>query len=218
MNSRTSDPRPRHRDPQATREALLDAAFDEMYRSGFRAASLDTILAATGVTKGALYHHFGNKRGLGYAVVDERVRPLVHERYIQPFRSAEDPTEGLKRMGLRMEVELLKTGILLLGCPVNNLVQEMSGVDEGFRRRLAAILAEWKDTIADGLRRGQAHGLVRLDVDAETLATFIVASYQGATGFAKNAHDIAPFTACRESLDAHLETLRPASAAQAKAN
>lgn len=189
-----------------------------MYRVGFNASSLDSILAAAGVTKGALYHHFGSKQELGYAVVEERVRRLVHERYIEPFRQAEDPAEGLSRMGRHMEEELLKTGILSRGCPVNNLVQEMSGVDEGFRRRLSAILEEWKNTIADRIRRGQARGLIRLEVDAEALATFVVASYQGATGFAKNAQDIAPFTACRQALDAHLETLRPDSTGHVKAS
>ncbi len=197
------------RDAAKTREALLDAAFAEMYMNGFRAAGLDAILATTGLTKGALYHHFGSKQGLGYAVVEERVKPLVRERYIGPFRGADDPIEGLQRMGARMQEELEKEGILLMGCPVNNLVTEMSGVDEGFRRRLAEILEEWKITIADGLRRGQEAGLVRPDIEADAVATFYVASYQGACGYAKNAHDITPFEACRSGLDAHLESLRP---------
>lgn len=204
----------KHRDAEATREALLEAAFDEMYMNGFRAASLDAILAETGLTKGALYHHFGSKRGLGYAVVEERVRPLVHERYLDTFRAVADPIEGLKRMGARMQAELEKKGILLMGCPVNNLVTEMSGVDEGFRSRLAAILDEWKAVIAEGLRQGQETGLVREDIDSEATATFYVASYQGACGFAKNAHDIAPFVACRNGLEAHLESLRPVSATE----
>ena len=37
-----------------------------------------------------------------------------------------------------------------------------------------------------------------------------MASYQGACGYAKNAHDIVPFEACRNGLDAHLESLRDA--------
>lgn len=202
----------RHRSRQsaeATREALLEAAFNEMYMNGFRASSLDAILAESGLTKGALYHHFGSKQGLGYAVVEERVKPLVRERYLDTFRAVADPIEGLKRMGARMQQELEKKGILLMGCPVNNLVTEMSGVDDGFRRRLAEILDEWKATIAEGLRRGQASGLVREDIDPEAVATFYVASYQGACGFAKNAHDITPFEACRNGLDSHLESLRP---------
>lgn len=207
LNNPSVDGRARH-DPETTRQALLDAAFNEIYMHGYRSAGLDAILAAAGVTKGALYHHFGSKQGLGYAVVEERVKPLVRDRYIYPFREAEDPTSGLRRMGLRMEEELLKTGILQRGCPVNNLVQEMSGIDEGFRWRLAGILEEWKVTIADGLRRGQGNGIIKSDVDSEAVATFVVASYQGACGFAKNAGDIEPFTACRISVDAYLETLR----------
>jgi AcrR family transcriptional regulator len=197
------------RDAEATRETLLEAAFSEMYMNGFRAASLDAILTATGLTKGALYHHFGSKQGLGYAVVEERVKPLVRERYLDTFRAVADPIEGLKRMGARMQQELEKEGILLMGCPVNNLVTEMSGVDDGFRRRLAEILDEWKSTIAEGLRHGQTSGLVREDVDPAAVATFYVASYQGACGYAKNAHDIGPFEACRNGLDDHLESLRP---------
>lgn len=209
MSRESIEPVGPRRDAEATREALLEAAFAEMYMNGFRAASLDAILASTGLTKGALYHHFGSKQGLGYAVVEERVKPLVRERYIDTFRAAADPLEGLRRMGERMQQELEKEGILPMGCPVNNLVTEMSGVDEGFRSRLAEILDEWKTTIADGLRRGQASGFVREDADPRAVATFYVASYQGACGFAKNANDIAPFVACRMGLDGHLESLRP---------
>ena len=55
----------------ATRQIILQAAFDEIYAHGFQAASLTKILSTTGVTKGALYYYFPNKLTLGYAVVDE---------------------------------------------------------------------------------------------------------------------------------------------------
>ena len=44
---------------------------------GFQSASLDTILASAGVTKGALYYHFNSKEALGYAVVEEIIAPDV---------------------------------------------------------------------------------------------------------------------------------------------
>ena len=53
------------RDPGRTRQHLLEAAFQEIYKVGFQAASLQTILSNAGVTKGALYHHFKNKKALG---------------------------------------------------------------------------------------------------------------------------------------------------------
>jgi AcrR family transcriptional regulator len=209
MNQHARTPTRTPRDPETTRRVLLDAAFDEIHRTGFRAASLDAILAATGVTKGALYHHFGSKQELGYAVVDERIKPLVRERFLQPFREAKDPIEAMQKTWLRMEEQLMKTGILARGCPVNNLIQEMSGVDEGFRRRLAGILTELQDTIADALRSGQSKGLVNPDIDPKVAATFFVAVYLGAVGFAKNALDLVPFSACRHALGAYIKTLRP---------
>jgi len=199
----------RTRGPEGAREALLDAAFAEMYLHGFRATGLDVILESSGVSKGSLYHHFGNKHGLGYAVVEERVHPLVRERYIDPFRQSADPPEAIRKMGRRMEDELRKTGILERGCPLNNLIQEMSGVDDGFRRRLEGILREWRDTISDGLRGGQAAGTVDRAVDADEAATFVVATLMGAVGFAKNARDVLPFGACRRALERYVETLRP---------
>ncbi|MGA8441619.1 MAG: TetR/AcrR family transcriptional regulator, partial [Candidatus Sulfotelmatobacter sp.] len=76
----------RLRASERTRERLLQAASREIYRSGFQSASLDTILASAGVTKGALYHHFKNKEALGYAVVEEIISPDVRGTWVQPLR------------------------------------------------------------------------------------------------------------------------------------
>ena len=77
------------RDPDETRRTLLEAASKEMYEVGFRAASIDRILGSTGVTKGALYHHFKGKSELGYAVVDELLAHDVLERWVKPLAKAD---------------------------------------------------------------------------------------------------------------------------------
>ena len=76
------------RNPKRTRERLLQAAFREMYRSGFQSAGLDAILAAAGVTKGALYHHFGSKEALGYAIVEEIIAPDNRGQWLILSRTA----------------------------------------------------------------------------------------------------------------------------------
>jgi AcrR family transcriptional regulator len=45
------DRKRRRRNPQHTRECLLQAAFREVYRYGFQSAGIDTILAASDITK-----------------------------------------------------------------------------------------------------------------------------------------------------------------------
>jgi TetR/AcrR family transcriptional regulator, transcriptional repressor for nem operon len=49
-------PKPLRRDAARTRKLLLQAAFSEVYKSGFQGTDIDTIIRAAGVTKGALYH------------------------------------------------------------------------------------------------------------------------------------------------------------------
>src|SRR5262245_1203545 len=89
------DKKRRSRDPQRTRQRLLQAAFREVYRSGFQGAAIDTISAATGVTKGALYYHFGSKEALGYAIVEEIVAALPRDKWLRPLQQGKDPIDAL---------------------------------------------------------------------------------------------------------------------------
>ena len=152
VKRRTSDGTAASRDPARTRERLLRAAFQEMHLSGFRSADLNAILAAAGVTKGALYHHFDNKDALGYAVVDEVIASNLHQKWVLPLRNAKDPIDVLVRI---VKSESLKREDVQRGCPLLNLSQEMSGLDEGFRRRTARLYKDWHDAMAEALRKGQ---------------------------------------------------------------
>ena len=78
------------RNPKRTRELLLQAAFREVHRSGFQSAGIDTILAATDVTKGALYYHFESKEALGYAIVEEIIAKLPRDRWLLPLQRSKD--------------------------------------------------------------------------------------------------------------------------------
>src|ERR1700677_956028 len=124
----------RLRDPERTRERLLQAASREIYRSGFQSASLDTILARGGVPKGALYYHLKNKEALGYAVVEEVISPDVRGTWVRPLQSVKDPIDAL--IGIVQGISV-RPGDVCGGCQLNNLAQEMSPLDAGFRKRLA---------------------------------------------------------------------------------
>ena len=198
----------RTRAPEATRQKLLMAAFDEIYRRGFQAASLDAILAQAGVTKGALYHHFPTKAALGYAVVDEVVKGLLLERWLGVLHAQPgDPVTALQGT-LRHRAANLTAGEIELGCPLNNLAQEMSPLDEQFRRSVDATFETWREGFAQALARGQAGGSVRRDVDARQVATFIVAAVEGSYGLAKSAQSGPMVRANLELLGMFLEGLR----------
>jgi len=203
----------RGRDPGITRNKLLQAAFEEIYRRGFQAASLDTILAKAGVTKGALYHHFPDKAALGYAVVDEVVKGLLLKRWGVLEPPTGDPVTTLQKV-LRGRSASLTHREVELGCPLNNLAQEMSPLDQQFRRGVNATFDLWTGAVAKDLERGQAQGTVRRDVDAQKIAAFVVASIEGSFGLAKGAQSAPMLRSNLEVLGSFLESLRPASKPQ----
>ncbi len=195
------------RDPERTRERLLQAAFQLMHRSGFRSTDLDAILARAGVTKGALYHHFANKEALGYAVVDEVIANLTFERWVRPLQDAKNPIDALVRIVQDMS---MKPKDLQRGCPLNNLSQEMSPIDAGFRRKTAKVFKVWHEAIAVALRGGQKRGVVRSDVNADETATFLIAAVEGYVSLAKNSQSTRMLQSGKLSVSRHLESLRPA--------
>jgi len=176
----------RLRDPERTRELLLQAGFREVYRSGFQSASIDTILAATNVTKGALYHHFDSKEDLGHAIIEEIVSKLTQDKWIGPLRLGKNPIDTL--IGI-VQATSVRPADVRGGCPLLNLAQEMSALDEQFRKRLERIFREWIEGIAAALRRGQSQGTVRRDLVPEETAGFLIAMYEGHAVLAKNAQN-----------------------------
>lgn len=196
----------RERNPDQTKERLLDAAFEEMHRVGFQAASLDAILSKAGVTKGALYHHFPNKKALGYAVVDTQARQFIIDDWVTPLEGCDNPLDRLGHMLMDQREKGME--FVKLGCPLANLNQEMSGLDEGFRERIVAIYDLWIDSIANALLRGQANGIVRKDVAPEQAATFIVSSMEGALLIAKAMHNEAKLIQTGFALMQYLDGLR----------
>jgi len=193
------------RDPERTRGRLLRAAFQEIHRSGFRGADLDAILAKAGVTKGALYYHFDNKEALGYAVVDEVIASKVHQKWVQPLRNAKGPIDVLIRI---IQSESLKREDVQRGCYLLNLSQEMSGLDEGFRRRTARVYKDWHDAMAEALREGQKRRVVRSDINANETATFLIAAWEGYAVLGKNSQDPRMLRSGQRSVIRHLESLR----------
>ena len=198
------------RDPEATRQRILRAGFREFHRSGFKGADLNRILREAGVTKGALYHHFQSKRGLGYAVVTDILRDWIQDRWLRPLVQAMDPVEALEELARWGERSATVEG-LALGCPLQRMVEELSGVDEGFRMRLAAVYEEWRRGLRGLLSTAQSRGQVRSDVDVDAASTFIVAAWQGSIGVAKAYQNPAVLRSCRQGLALYLSSLRPAA-------
>jgi len=90
-------------DTEISRLRILMAAEKEFCRRGFVAANMDSIARSAGMTKGAIFWHYGSKAGLFKAIIKraiERVKTIFHEVFSapKPERVLEKCREVFKRI------------------------------------------------------------------------------------------------------------------------
>ncbi|WP_232504427.1 TetR/AcrR family transcriptional regulator [Sulfuricella denitrificans] len=185
------------------------SAFCEIHRQGFQAASISNILQDTGLTKGALYHHFPTKQALGLAVIDEVIKGRLEGLIFKRLRESEQPVETLLDIIATIDKKV-PSDFVMLGCPLNNLMQEMSALDELFQQQLSGVLGIWQKTVEDALKRGQMQGEIRADVNYKAAALFIVSAWEGCIGVAKNMQSPKAFSICMQQLHGYVQGLMPA--------
>ncbi len=190
-----------------TRERILFAAYKEIHLNGFQSASLSHILAHTGVTKGALYHHFRDKTELGYAVVDEVISKRIHLSFIQPLENFDDPIEGFVAF-IQNAGDAFSMTDIELGCPLSVLAQEMAPIDEGFRTRLTAIYEHWHRSIAEVLTRAKDMDLIIDDVDPYTMGVTMASIMEGSLNAAKVSQSLDKLYLCGQGLIQLLQLIR----------
>jgi AcrR family transcriptional regulator len=192
----------------ATRHKILQAAFAEFYRHGFQGGSLNHVVENAGTTKGALFHHFAGKQELGYAVVDEIIEPLLLKRWLDPVADSTDPIADLKQTFRRYAKEDIQSGMMGQGCPLNNLAQEMSPLDEGFHTRIDRLYTIWRDGFAAALTRGIKAGTVKKTVTPRAVAAMLVAGQMGIWGTGKSSQNKAVMMQATEAICEYLDTLQ----------
>lgn len=175
------------KDPKATRLRILEVAAEEMAAHGYKAASLSVILAKSGVSKGALYHHFPSKLALGHAVIDELYSGQFQEFWSFPLEH-EDPLEALGQFLLAIPTHVTEEA-MTEGCPVCHLAIEMSAEEESFRERVQALFEWLRKRVQAAFTLAGGNGQLRAGVVPEDASRFLVAGIQGVQMQAKYMDD-----------------------------
>lgn len=153
--------KPRAEMIEETRAKLIDAARRAFADNGYAGASMDDLTASAGLTRGALYHHFGDKKGLLAAVV-QQIDDEMNLRLGAILAAGEDLWSGFRaynraylEMALEAEIQriVLRDAPAILGSPSSEASQlrclsSMTGqlrelMDSGRVRRTDAEALAW---------------------------------------------------------------------------
>jgi len=80
----------RKKQPERTRRTILEATGAEFSRHGYSGSGLGAIVTRSELTKGALFHHFTDKRALALGWIEELLAPERSEEHTSEFQSRSD--------------------------------------------------------------------------------------------------------------------------------
>ncbi|MDP3266797.1 MAG: TetR/AcrR family transcriptional regulator [Sulfuricurvum sp.] len=174
------------------REQLIHTMFTSLYHEGYHASNLIDLLKSAGSSKGGLYHYFGSKKELALESIKSVLEAFIEHFWKHGLQMHNDPIVALESLLKELPHTTLLQNVpfeMRYGCPLNNLIHELSANDEDFSTLLISIMDLWHDAITDALQRGIDANIIRADVNVEQLAYFIIASIEGSLSIAKGNRD-----------------------------
>jgi AcrR family transcriptional regulator len=160
----------------ARRQQILDAALKCFSRDGFHATTTADIVRESGVSQGTLYLYFANKDDIVVALADDR-------RQGEAFLSALAHREPDPIRGLLSFIDLHAAGLADFDREPIRRVGVQGWAEALLNPRVHASTLEGvtlvRQAIIRLIERGQRTGQMRADVDPDTVARTLIATFQG---------------------------------------
>lgn len=183
---------PMAKTPVETRLRIMDRSEGMILDQGYAATSVDSVVEAAGVTKGAFYHHFPTKDALALALVERWAeRDLGHLSQALE-RSAHLTRDPVQR--LQVFVGLLEEGWSTLsepyaGCLFASFTSEAGLFDDSTTRVIREALLAWREALLGLLREAAEARAPRGDVDLEATADMLTVIFEGSFIVSKSLDD-----------------------------
>ncbi|HEX2825559.1 MAG TPA: TetR family transcriptional regulator [Burkholderiales bacterium] len=144
---------------EQTRLAIMAAALATFNTRGISSTSLGHIAEAAGVTRGAIYHHFGDKQALLSAIREDVALPITDRADFTLLSGEGDPLDRVKRFLLDIYTAVDEDARTRTACSVMNFkceyVGELDGELSEYARKCERTRKQLVDVYAEAKKRGQ---------------------------------------------------------------
>ncbi len=164
---------------KSTRDHLIDTGLKLMHQHGYNATGLTEILKAADVPKGSFYHHFGSKEDFAAAALEryttreaEHAASVLIGPKMSPLKRLKTYfTDLVKFYGQKGEIP---------GCMMGSFSLEIATANPQLRKQISGSFAHWQHTVAMVIQQAVAQKELPADTDSESLAGFLLNSWEGA--------------------------------------
>jgi TetR/AcrR family transcriptional regulator, transcriptional repressor for nem operon len=163
----------------STRDRLIEVGLELMRKHGYGATGLQEILHAAGVPKGSFYHHFGSKEEFTAAVIERYF--TLEAKHVDTVLSNTRQTP-LKRLRRYFEelIQMAGQSAPIAGCLLGSLSLEIADASPLLQSCLSFSFTHWQAAIASVVREAVEKGELPQSTKPESLAGFLLNSWEGA--------------------------------------
>ena len=193
---------------EETQKLIIQTAFEMFYHNGFNNTSIPDIMKETNLTKGAFYHHFKNKNDIGIKVIENILSKRIYNGFIAPLK--ENKTRKVPDLLLYVFTERIENFTekeKALGCPANNMINEIGCSITAFRDPLRKLMDSWKDALIETIEIGKEKSEIKASVDSNSAATYLICSFEGARGIRKIYEDDALFNNYLKAVKEYIKSI-----------
>jgi len=171
----------RKKDPNS-KENIIKTAFILFLQKGYKEVTIKNIMEVTGLSKGAIYHHFNSKEEIYEAtlqiyyfkILNSDIAQMITGNFKKDIRTLYEFAAGMFS-----EIEHLSEQSL--DFPVRNFFsfQLESETHEEIRHQILVTVANYRKDIENFVRHAMETDQIRKDLDAEAIAFQIIAMLEG---------------------------------------
>ena len=149
-----------------------------LLKQGYNDLGIQALLAETRVPKGSFYHHFKDKEDFALQVVDSYMRQVHAGLDVSLGDPKRPPLMRVRDFFEMTQKTYREEGYM--GCLVGGLGQELSGVSEVFRDKIAECFASISARVAGCLEEARKRQDIPGDSNVQELADLLVDCWEGA--------------------------------------
>ncbi|MEO9476789.1 MAG: TetR/AcrR family transcriptional regulator [Cyclobacteriaceae bacterium] len=169
---------------EITKQHIVHEAFKLFYENGFKSTSINDVMKATKMTKGAFYHHYESKQQLGLEVIQLKIQQRVHDGMIAPLKQPGNAISILESTFLN-RIKSFPMYDKQNGCPMNNFINEIGNYETGYQLALKSIVEKWKSALVTLLEKGKEQGCIKHTIPSEAVAIYFISAFEGIRGIRK---------------------------------
>jgi TetR/AcrR family transcriptional repressor of nem operon len=174
-----------------TREKIIRTGGEIIARHGFGTTGINAVLSAAGIPKGSFYHYFPSKNDFGLAVIDAYASDYDARLEALLGDTRHSPLQRLRAF-FETGIEEMQSSECVNGCLIGTLGQELAAHNELFRARLDDVFAGWERRISACVAAAREAGEIAAEIDADDVAGFLLAGWEGAILRAKVIKSVRP--------------------------